>query len=115
MTRKSSKSPCVEAHYEDYTNKWVKISHKDSDSYYLVDFHVKEGSNYIFYYKDYVQVAAKSAKNGDCSGAWYRTRVKKKDLLLTCVVGTAGDFKVLTTEQLNAVLDSLRNAIPVIK
>lgn len=113
MNRKSSKS-LKQQTYEDYTNKWVKISHKDSDSYYLVNFHVKEGSCYIFYYKDYVQVAAKSAKNGDCCGAWYRTRVKKKDLLLTCVVGTAGDFKVLTTEQLNAVLDSLRNAIPVI-
>lgn len=114
MARKLSKSS--ERHtYEDYANKWVKISHKDSDSYYLVNFHLKEGSRYIFYYREYLSIETKTAKNGNSDGSWYYSRVKKKDLMLTCVVSETARFQVFTTEQVNAVLDSFRRTIPVLK
>ena len=114
MARKLSKSSAVHS-IESYAGKWVRIKDGNSYSYYQVNFHLKEGSRYIFYYKEYLNIETKTAKNGNSDGSWYYSRVKKKDLMLTCVVSETARFQVFTTEQVNAVLDSFRSTIPVLK
>lgn len=108
MTRKLRKSPCAEVHYEDYSGCWVKIRNLYDYSYYKVNFHVRNGKEYKFFYTDYLQIATHSK-----GGQWYHTRVKRSDLHSTCVSASRGKYRVLTTEQVNAELELLRNSIPV--